>query len=246
MKFFCQYGIFRPLSYIICALLVIRHFRGLILVHERISSQISGDEESCTSHSLHHYAIDLARYSSPRESLSWKKNKLVLLSSSYFHVQLHSPIFSGVADQIVEMLVGFGLNQLGGKMLNSSLNPNTIIVENSFFAGIQKMSSCIGMRCNKMPRIIIQSEQERHGLSEYLIACHIQSNCVIWEFSDYNYRWEAAKYNLSASVLLLPLMFQDRLRAFRGPTLVPLNKRSIDLVFFLEKHQKDAMKSSKI
>lgn len=86
-----------------------------------------------------------------------------------------------------------------------------VVVENSYFAGLKVGSVCANATCGG--RIIMQSEQLHSGkgimLKSYLEECHQSFNCVIWDFSEYNYRW-AVENGLQNSFLLLPVMNQYR------------------------------------
>jgi hypothetical protein len=105
-------------------------------------------------------------------------------------------------------------------------------LENSFHSGLRHGTSCKGSRCANMPRIVIQTEQDRPWLAAYLRACHQAPNCVIFEYSDYNVEWETTKHNLSSSVFLLPHMVQNRLDHLVPTILMPIANRTLDVVLF--------------
>ena len=179
---------------------------------------------------LDNWAIELSK--SSLKSPSWRKLKHVLTLSKTFHVQLYGGIFSSITDNLVLMLKGFGLQQIFDKTLDSAKHSDTITVETSYFSGIKKMKSCVGPRCEKLPRIIIQTEQKRAFLPEYFAKCHSSSNCVILEFSTYNYYQWHSELQVQGSVFLLPHVIQNRLDNF-APTLPkPISERKYDVVHF--------------
>jgi hypothetical protein len=129
------------------------------------------------------------------------------------------------------MLEGFGLQRITGKILDSAKHNDTIIVENSYFSGIKWKKSCVGPSCEELPRIIIQTEQKRSFLPEYLAKCHSSLNCVIWEFSTYNYQWQS-ELRVQDSVFLVPHLIQNRLDKLTPALPKPISKRKYDVVLF--------------
>ena len=144
----------------------------------------------------------------------------------------HDPLFASTTRNLISMLQGYGLTQMTTNSTVDSDTKTVILLENSFHSGLRHGTSCKGSRCANMPRIVIQTEQDRPWLAAYLRACHQAPNCVIFEYSDYNVEWETTKHNLSSSVFLLPHMVQNRLDHLVPTILMPIANRTLDVVLF--------------
>jgi hypothetical protein len=94
------------------------------------------------------------------------------------------------------------------------------------------MPICNTIDCEKIPRIFIQTEQ-MIGSGTYFLPqmtkCHQSPLCIVWEYSDYNYN-RLETYNLTDSVMLLPMMHQARLG--EPKEIIPLKNRSVDVAFY--------------
>lgn len=184
------------------------------------------DLEYCqTKGSLNEIVYKMANHSSPPGSASHMKLKRILDNANGFYIYLMIAIFQNVSDNIANMLEGYGLQK------TSSSGHDVIRVETTV-----RPKKCMGANCTTdAPRIVIQCEQlaavgDKH--LEYLQTCHLSSNCIIWEFSSYNYEW-AKKHGIADSVVLLPTMIQSRLDAGKRNTpTIPLQNRSMDVAFF--------------
>jgi hypothetical protein len=116
---------------------------------------------------------------------------------------------------------------------------HTFVVENAFYSSANNGSFCHRSTAD-CTRIVVQSEQlliKTKQLLPYLTKCHLSPNCVIWDFSDFNYQW-AVKRNISESFLLLPIMSSPRIAtrlALHGDEIVaptPLPQREYDIVMY--------------
>ena len=191
-----------------------------------------------TKGSLHELTFRLANYSSPVGSPSYLKMKQILDSgASKFYINCEAPIFSSVQENIVQMLQGYGLTRVPRSPLDNdnddAKNENdTIMIEMSFY-GRKRQSNCVSdQKQHCPPRIILQAEQLAtvwRQYESYLRSCHETPNCIIWDFSDNNYR-VAATNGISDSFLLLPIMTQSRLG--QPDTVPPLKERTVDLSLF--------------
>ena len=128
--------------------------------------------------SLHHIALDMFHNSSPPGSLSYKKFKHVLGINHVFYIDLGPKIFIQNQESIAKMLEGYGLQRITSKPARLS---EVTLVETMW-----SESTCpIGeSQCRNHSRIHIQSEQY---FRDHIMDCHKSPNCVILEFSDYNY-----------------------------------------------------------
>jgi len=190
--------------------------------------------------SLTEMAVRMANYSTPLESLSWEKNRKVLLGSNRFHLtkaKKRNDIFASVTDNIVELLTSYGLTQFVNDTVDSDIaNNDVIVVENLCYS--VRGNQCRGSKCNTIPRIVIQAEQVRNSkltspTYKYLINCHESPTCVVWDFSDSNFEW-LKSINVSESCMLVPHMFHSRFKSFIPAEggLVPIHNRSMDVAFF--------------
>jgi hypothetical protein len=176
---------------------------------------------------LNEIVFDMVDYSSPQGSMSYNKLHRILNQASSFYVNLGVPIFDDVAKNVATMLKGYGLQQE-----TSPMNRNDVI---HIEASVKPRSVADG--CTESPRIVIQTEQLNVLGPWYLNSlrnCHASQNCIVWEFSDYNYEWEK-RHGLSDSVVLIPILIQTRLTTGLEVDFTdtkPLNERSLDVVFF--------------
>ena len=188
----------------------------------------SDDECMKPENSLDAIALQMARFS---HADAIEKTRHVLSMSTYFYIDLRDPLFTSTTQNLITMLEGYGLTQVTSNIVNSDVE-TVIMLENSFHSALEPASSCVGSRCATMPRIVIQTEQERPWLAAYLRACHRSPTCVIFEFSDYNVEWEVKKHKLSSSIFLLPHMVQNRLDHLVPTNLTPIDNRTLDVVHF--------------
>lgn len=126
----------------------------------------SNDECIKPENSLNAIALQMARFS---HAAAIEKTRRVLSMSRQFHIDLRfsrDPLFSSVTQNLITMLQGYGLTQRTTNSTVDSDNETVILLENSFHSGRRHATSCKGSRCANMPRIVIQTEQERS-----MVAC---------------------------------------------------------------------------
>lgn len=122
-------------------------------------------------------------------------------------------------------------------MKRTQLRPSNYQENITLIETIFGKSSCplIDEHCQNRSRIILQTEQY---LKDYLSLCHHSPNCIIFEFSDYNYRIASTEKNLTDSLVLLPIMHQSPSRltsivaASDNESQISLADRPFDIVFF--------------
>jgi hypothetical protein len=197
------------------------------------------EQDFCTTTgSLHNLTFQMANYSSPVGSPSYLKMQHILRISSRFHINSRDEIFERVEQNMADMLESYGLTRLLNSTINTTIeDPQDIIRIEMSYHGAKKEGSgtCVGnaSRCQQMPRIILQSEQlKSYQWKEYrgyLTKCHEASNCIIWDFSDLNYR-VAQEGGIGDCIMLLPIMTQSRLGFV--DYVPPLSNRSMDLALF--------------
>lgn len=185
-----------------------------------------------TSGSLHHIAFEMLNYSSPVGSSSRKKLKHVLDQNQFFYIDLGPPIFSSIQESLSDAFIGYGLRRSFEKP--TFIQKNITLVETIF-----TKSSCpiIETHCHNQTRILLQTEQY---LKPFLSSCHQSPNCIIFEFSDYNYRRAKKEKMWGDSIVLLPIMHQFPSRLSKEElnteqhieNLKPLSQRTYDIVFF--------------
>jgi len=186
------------------------------------------DEIYCnTTGSLHQMALEMANFSSPPGSPSY--NKALRILNGVTHYKTYMPYtqdnYRGILQHLKSMFVGFGLK-------NVFRAPPDL--DYRHFLRVETVLRNCKENCTDQPRIILQSEQIWYYEERYLRilqTCHESRNCLILDFSDYNYRF-AQKHNFADSVLMLPLMIQSRLGYV--DSLNPFHNRSLDVVFFAE------------
>jgi len=175
--------------------------------------------------SLHQVALEMVHFSSPPGSASYRKLNHVLSLNEKFHISLGPTIFSTTERSVARMLQGYGLRQ--AELSPAPSDHNVTLVETKW-----SKSRCpiTDRDCRHQGRIIIQSEQY---FGDHIQLCHESHNCVIFEFSDYNYE-KAMKNNYAESFVLLPVMTQSpsRLSPFVPPVRKELKGRLHDFVFF--------------
>jgi len=135
-------------------------------------------------------------------------------------------LFSSVQVNLVTLIKGYGVRQINTE--NRARAIPRITVEFSCFS-CEKTN---GTEPSAEPRVVVQTEQQHPSLLPYLAKCAASPACVIWEYSDYNLRWQSS---IAHSVLLLPHMIQNRLDKrikTQVGALVPLPERPLDVVFF--------------
>lgn len=183
--------------------------------------------------SLHQIGLDMLNHSSPPGSASHTKLKKVLETNKHFYINLGGEIFTHNQQHIASMLEGYGLNRLKQKPTKEWTN--VTLVELSFPYGSHRKSVCPIQEddCANRTRIIIQSEQFFH---DPVHRCHESPNCIVFEFSDKNYR-NAQDKGIADSFALLPVMTQSpsRIARFLPKTddSKPLVNRKFDIVFFV-------------
>ncbi len=199
-------------------------------------AKTSSNYRLCRDISLMSVALKMTKFSIPEEAAALKKAKHVFNSVSTFYLDMPGGIFTSVTRNIQTVLEGYGMRRITDKKVFDQLavNHDVLLVENAFLAGIRNVTLCVGERCDTMFRLVIQSEQNREFLPEYLIKCHQNPNCLIWEYSESNYAWESKDYNLSDSVMIVPTMIQNRFdhMAPTSESILPPDRRDIDVVFF--------------
>jgi hypothetical protein len=186
--------------------------------------------EYCRTHgSLHNMALRMAKFSSPPGSDSYNKMLHIMRRATRFQIRLDGAgsIFWDVAKNLAAMMEGFGLKQEQYDV-SSGKDSGVVLIETVYSTSIL----CDEESCDNSSRIIVQSEQLWALGKKFMAslqACHHSPTCVIWDFSDYNYRW-AIQNNISNSFFLLPVMTQSRLGDVE--LIRPLWNRSLDVVFF--------------
>eukprot|EP00581_Thalassiosira_minuscula_P016998 CAMPEP_0183714394 /NCGR_PEP_ID=MMETSP0737-20130205/8916_1 /TAXON_ID=385413 /ORGANISM="Thalassiosira miniscula, Strain CCMP1093" /LENGTH=324 /DNA_ID=CAMNT_0025943309 /DNA_START=48 /DNA_END=1018 /DNA_ORIENTATION=+ len=184
--------------------------------------------------SLHELALGMFSYSSPPGSTSYKKLKHVLDLNSLFFIDMGGmrDIFSANTECMRRMLRGYGLKEV----LQRPSVPNDITIVETLFTE-ENPCPISNENCRNHSRILIQTEQyyTHARWSEFdlcLSHCHRSPNCVILEFSDFNYL-QAKKEGLENSFVLLPVMTTNpsRLSPFEPDIPIDLQDRSIDIAF---------------
>jgi len=204
------------------------------VVYDFSQTSVQNDSSSfCSSKkgSLHEIALEMVYHSSPPGSPSYDKLQQVLNQNSQFYIDLGPPIFLSNQGIISTMLEGYGLH---GVMDSPSRHQtNVTLIET-----VWTKSTCpiTDATCRNHARIVLQTEQ---GFNEADFGnCHISANCIIFEFSDHNYRLaQAEDKEWEDSFVLMPIMMQQpsRLVSFEEPevtNMIALKERSYDLVFF--------------
>ena len=181
--------------------------------------------------SLHQLALDMFHHSSPPGSPSYQKLRHVLDNGhQLFFIDLGAPIFSPIQVSMASMLEGYGLTRIRERPTNDT--SSTITLVETQFTNSPCPIHAPARECQDRFRIYLQSEQK---LGPHLKTCHEGPNCVVLEFSDYNYRM-VQEQGWADSFVLLPIMTQQpsRLKAFLPETsaLTPLHNRTLDMVFF--------------
>jgi len=209
---------------------------------------LSTSSPSCQSN-LNDMAVSMARYSTPVGSNSYLKHKRIFAHATKFHMSVtghlsRSGIFSDTIENIIQMLKGYGLEQIFNETIDSDIAHNDIILID--FAIYAKMiqSKCRGSKCHFVPRISLQTEQVK-GVDPqaqgHVVECHISPNCLIWDFSDINFIWAKSivdngkTYDASESFMIVPHMFHNRLKTMYlkdENELLPYQERSTDAVFY--------------
>lgn len=188
--------------------------------------------------SLHQIALDMIHYSSPRGSASYQKLQHIVQQNPTFFLEVKVPILTEVEQNIARLLQGFDLEQTTSPPSNTETN--VTLIQNAWGS---KLCNLVKPECRNTTRIILQSEQI-NGLQQNRIApqfrlCHQSPNCIVLEFSDYNYVW-AREQGLADSFVLLPIMNQATSRLLpqnqgmskANSNLQPLSNRDLDVVFF--------------
>ncbi len=202
----------------------------------RTPAETSSTHQLCRDISLMSVALKMTKFSIPKKAAALRKAKHVFNSVAAFYLDMPGGIFTSVTRNIQTILEGYGMKRITDKKLFDQLavNHEVLLVENAFLAGIRNVTMCVGESCDTMFRLVIQSEQHREFLPEYLIKCHQNPNCLIWEYSESNYAWESKDYNLTDSVMIVPTMIQNRFdhMAPTSESILPPDRRDIDVVFF--------------
>ncbi|CAJ1951948.1 unnamed protein product [Cylindrotheca closterium] len=183
--------------------------------------------------SLHSIALDMFRHSSPPGSRSFRKLRHVLHRNPSFHINFPRKIFKSNQESLTSMFTSNGLMQETTDIPTESNCSDITLVETLLH------SHCPIQNPNFVDagRIIIQTEQT---LKSRLGDCHASLNCIIVEFSDYNFRLLQEK-GWGDSTILLPTMHQHPSRLVLIPPpqdkegtlrLIPFVNRSIDVSFF--------------
>ena len=187
--------------------------------------------------SLHQIALDMFRLSSPPGSTSYNKFLHVLQRNPSFHINISESniLLTEIENNVVAMLQGFRLQRLE----NWTDNANATLVDVASQSWQGQSLCIIGLKdCLNQPRIVLQSEQlvEDRWTAKILPGlrlCHQSSNCIIVEYSNYNYKFLQDE-GLAGSVVLLPFMTQakSRLGNPEVESLKSLWNRSLDVVFY--------------
>jgi hypothetical protein len=185
--------------------------------------------------SLHQIGLDMFHFSSPRGSPSYIKFKHVLDMSSHFYIGKLAVIFEQTTEAIRRMLSGYGLHETD---IPSPSNNNQSVLLLDHYTGEKGNSTGCPLRdpkCMNRPRIYFQSEQHaspQFGRVNFDIRlCSESPNCIVWEYSDYNYR--NLEDDVKSSTVLLPIMIQSPSRLSSYETHVKsLKERQYDIVFF--------------
>ena len=184
--------------------------------------------------SLHQIALDMFQLSSPVGSASYNKFLHVLQQNPTFFTSIGKDnIFAEIENNVVAMLQGFGLKRL------ENWTSSATLVDVAPDVGLGRAVCDIGYRrCLNQTRLLVQSEQVvgSRWTARLLPAfrlCHQSANCVIVEYSSYNYKFLQDE-GLSDSVVLLPIMTQEtsRIGKPKVASLKPLWNRTMDMVFF--------------
>lgn len=193
--------------------------------------------------SLNEMVISMAKYSVPHGSTAWTKMKRILSQAKYYHVpddKRKNNIFSDSTKRIMEILEGYGLVRIKNETIDSDIvtNNDTILVEYSIFHHDVHPVHCTGSKCHTMPRISLQTEQVKalHWAPDFIRSCDSSPNCILWDFSKINYDWAKMSLNASESIMIVPLLFHDRLETMYPSggedELLPHNNRTLDISFF--------------
>ena len=199
--------------------------------------------------SLHSIALKMASLSSD----GIPKTRKVMSSANMFMIKLmpdakqsNEGIFSDVEQNIIKMMTGYGKSLMkNSNVLNSheQINRRVIGIESSFYSCLHEVKACQDSTyCDLVAKIIIQTEQisvlnnlnpsvQQRYLS-CINECHNSDNCVVFEYSDFNYKWIKNKLQSSASMLLIPHMIQNRLSSWKPKIIKPLVARQDNAVFF--------------
>lgn len=145
-------------------------------------------------------------------------------------------MFSKTEVSIARMLQGYGLHQTA--LPPDYSDHNVTIVESIWTKSVCPITDT---RCWRQARIVIQSEQLSSTLryvQQYLAhpirACCESPNCIIFEFSEYNYKKLRKSQSVEDSIVLLPVMTQSpsRLFSFLPKVRKEMKERLYDIVFF--------------
>ena len=141
-----------------------------------------------------------------------------------FYIDLGPNIFIQNQESIAKMLEGYGLQWITSKPARSS---KVTLVETM---SLESTCPIRESQCRNHSCIHIQSEQY---FRDHIMDCHKSPNCVILEFSDYNYciAWDQ---DLGDSFVLLPVMTQIPSQISSLEPMLPKNltEQSYDIVFF--------------
>ncbi len=197
--------------------------------------------------SLFQLAKKMADMSSPEGSDSWERNRHALSRTDKFVMLDTDRIFTHTTKNVVDLLKGYGLKQVGFEPSTEypdleivSNEEAVILVRYSFHIRANEDHPITGYNCKgnnpaclNKPRIIIQAEQipGHVWLSPYLTKCHESPTCLIWEFSDSNLEWYRQN-GIADSVLLIPIMFHHRFEEHFPRPIKPLWNRFYDVVLF--------------
>lgn len=151
-----------------------------------------------------------------------------------FFLDLGSPIFSSIQESLSLAFNGYGLKRSFQKP--KSNETNITLIETIF----TKSPCPISVNyCQNKTRIILQSEQyqSHHFIKSSLSKCHPSPNCIIFEFSDHNFRYLKEEKKWGDSIVLLPIMHQFPSRLPKRDSmhnLKPLSQRMHDIVFLVQ------------
>lgn len=207
----------------------------------RSDLSVEADMFQICNTSLNEMVIDMAKYSAPQGSTAWTKMKRILSQAKYYHIpDQENNIFHDSTKKIIDILDGYGLVRIKNETINSDaivLNNDTILVEYSIYNHDVQPSHCIGSKCNAMPRISLQTEQIRalRWAPDFIRLCNSSPNCILWDFSKVNYDWAKISLNASESIMIVPLLFHDRLQELYpngDDELLPYPNRTVDITFF--------------
>ena len=173
----------------------------------------------------------MAEYSSPPNSPSYIKNKRILTEANKYVIESPQTNFDGTTENIHRAMSGYGLKPIpsNGSAIDSDDPANQDVI--LFYWSSAKHDICKGSKCHEMHQVILQTEQLVWGWQKVNLpiheTCHLSPKCAIWEYSDFNVR-KFQEANMTNSILLVPHMFQNRLKDQIPSTRASSKDRDID------------------